>query len=126
MSKDTMSNIKAGAVVIGILCLLIVILKADFGDTGPAGIPECESKTTRQMLTDAVNNSVQGRMGLKVLDIGKIETVGQLLDDASNVRHRVCSADVMTNSSRKTTFFTLDWADEAKTKVYLQAPHMVF
>ncbi len=122
------SNVVTAIAALGIFAAVVVSLRmATGGSGGPSHIPECADDLARDMLKNAINDSPQAKLGLKLLKTGAMENSGRHFFDANNeVRRRFCVGDVITNVGRKAVYFNMSWADEKKNEIYLEIPALPF
>jgi len=119
------SNLLTGVAFAALFGGVIVALRLATGGGlgGPTSMPDCDSNTSRSMLSDAIKQSPLSALGLKLIKVGDMDSAGKdALDETGQVRIRFCAAVVFTNVGRQPVYFNLSWADSKKTEVYLEVP----
>ncbi len=88
----------------------------------PGQMPACDSTISRHGLLNTITNAPRAK--LMGLSMQRIDVVSELASDPSPAPdRRVCLAVVYTNAGRKLVGFTLTWANEEKSEVYLDLPY---
>lgn len=88
----------------------------------PGHMPACDSAVSRHGLLSTITNAPHAK--LIGLAVHRIDVVSELASEPSPApNRRVCLAVVYTSAGRKLVGFTLTWANEAKSEVYLELPY---
>lgn len=97
------SNLLTGVAFAALFGGVIVALRLATGGGlgGPTSMPDCDSNTSRSMLSDAIKQSPLSALGLKLIKVGDMDSAGKdALDETGQVRIRFCAAVVFTKDRK--------------------------